>query len=439
MVTQLADAISVDEGNLPSDRNPTNPPHTTVGIAQSGFGSLHINWGADNGDAKHLAFAKDGNGHVIGPDLKSDGVTLLYEIHTPSDSPGNEQIVAYKAGDPTHTPVFSITLYEDGSGGYAYVQYQNIDQSGQGADTSAITFNIVAYDADGDSVGQALTINVKDDIPTAGSTSLAVDEDDLSTGNADVQDGDNLANPSPTVISDHLAITGGADGVKSLTFLAMSGHTVETTGGAAITMNHLALTYVWVNGTLYATTDAGHPSDANSAFKVTITDASTGAYTFTLLHNVDHPLTDDSAAAPVKTAFEDNLDISLTFTVTDGDNDSTTGSLTINIDDDVPVILSPDSGSTTEANIATSAVAHGSLGIHFGADGPAAPAAPASSGTPHTINFNDAQNGALPGGNYTHDGFTFHTDQGIAERGRSRCPEGHPDVWQRDQRREQRQ
>ena len=47
--------------------------------------------------------------------------------------------------------------------------------------------------------------------------------------------------------------------------------------------------------TLYATTDAGHPSDANSAFKVTITDPSTGAYTFTLLHAVDHPLTDDSA------------------------------------------------------------------------------------------------------------------------------------------------
>ena len=71
--------------------------------------------------------------------------------------------------------------------------------------------------------------------------------------------------------------------------------------------------------------------------------------------------------------------------------------LSINIDDDIPVILSPDNGSTSEANIATAtAVAHGSLGIHFGADG-AAVTVPSSGGTPHTINFDDAHNGTLPG------------------------------------------
>ncbi len=309
--------------------------------------------------------------------------------------------------------MFAITLYESGNGGYAYVQYQNIDQPGASTDTAQFSFNIIAYDADGDSVKQTLTIQVKDDAPTAGNTSIAVDEDNLSTGNADVQDGDDLANPSPTVINGHLSFTAGADGLKSLTFETMTG-AVQTTGGAAVTMGHVALTYVWVGNTLWATTDAAHPSDANSAFKVTITDPSTGAYTFTLLHAVDHPLTDDSAAAPVKTSYEDNLDINLTFTVKDGDNDTKTGTLSINIDDDSPSILSPEGGATSEANIAGgTATAHGSLDIHFGADGPAA-TVPSSGGTPHTINFDDAHNGPLPGGNYTHDGFNFHTNQGIA-------------------------
>ncbi len=158
-VTALADTLSVDEGNLPGDRNPT--AHSPVGIAQSDFGSLHINWGADNGEAKHLAFAKDEHGNVIGPDLKSDGAKLLYEIQFPSDTPGNEQIVAYKDGDPDHTPVFMVTLYESGNGGYTYVQYQHIDHTGEGTDTSQFNFNIIAYDADGDSVQQTLTIKVK--------------------------------------------------------------------------------------------------------------------------------------------------------------------------------------------------------------------------------------------------------------------------------------
>ena len=144
--------------------------------------------------------------------------------------------------------MFSITLYESGNGFYAYVQYQNIDHSGPDADPTQFQFDIIAYDGDGDSVhADADDQRHRRRADLLRSTSLAVDEDDLATiGNADVQDGDNLANPSPTVISDHLAITGGADGVKSLTFIPMNGHAVETTGGAAVTMNHLALTYVWL-------------------------------------------------------------------------------------------------------------------------------------------------------------------------------------------------
>jgi hypothetical protein len=62
----------------------------------------------------------------------------------------------------------------------------------------------------------------------------------------------------------------------------------------------------------------------------------------------------------------------------------------------------------------TPSTAHGSLGIDFGADGAAPSAASGSGGAQHTINFDDAHNGTLPANTYSHDGFRFHTDQGIA-------------------------
>ena len=38
----------------------------------------------------------------------------------------------------------------------------------------------------------------------------------------------------------------------------------------------------------------------------------------------------------VEAAFEDNLDLQFGFTITDGDNDTASGTIWINIDDDVP-------------------------------------------------------------------------------------------------------
>ena len=165
VATAPGDTVSVNEANLPSDANPS-------GHTQAAVGFLHINWGADNGDAKHLAFVKDADGHVVGPALTSDGVQLDYVIRFPSDSPGNEQIVAYKHGDdPDTNPVFSITLYEQGHGYYAYAQYQNIDHSAQGTDLDVLNFNVIATDDDGDSIQTSITVNVTDDVPHAVLTS----------------------------------------------------------------------------------------------------------------------------------------------------------------------------------------------------------------------------------------------------------------------------
>src|SRR4029078_6764501 len=87
------------------------------------------------------------------------------------------------------------------------------------------------------------------------------------------------------------------------------------------------------NGTLEAGDRQG--------FTFTITDTSTGAFTFTLLDQLYHPAHDDQATVPVETAFEDNLALQLAsavqFSDKDGDIITLSGDLTINVLDDIPI------------------------------------------------------------------------------------------------------
>jgi T1SS-143 domain-containing protein len=331
VITAAADVVTLDEALLLTDGNPG-------GITQANVGFLHISWGADDGAAKHLAFVKDGNGQVIGPALTSDGVALDYFIREASDSPGNEQLVAVKHGDDPNVDsnlVFSITLYEQGSGYYAFALYQNIDHA-PGADTSTLNFGIKAYDSDGDAVQTALTVKVTDDVPHALSNApLAVDEDDLSAGNHDTTSpGDDAASAS---LSGTLGFTAGADSPATVSFLPLGGAAVVDANGHPVTSGGLALTYFWVAGTntLYASTDG---TVGGAAFKIEVTNPSTGAYSFSLLGQLDHPGHDDPGVAGTQTAYEDNININLTYTVTDFDQDTATGTLSISIDDDMPII-----------------------------------------------------------------------------------------------------
>ena len=67
-------------------------------------------------------------------------------------------------------------------------------------------------------------------------------------------------------------------------------------------------------------------------------NTTTGAYSVVQNAVVSHPLGND----------ENNVSFDLSYRVTDGDNDTATGKLTINIDDDTPK-ANPDAGSVTES------------------------------------------------------------------------------------------
>jgi T1SS-143 domain-containing protein len=207
----------------------------------------------------------------------------------------------------------------------------------------------------------------------SGSAAVAVDEDDLSgplsVGNNDVQSGDDLPVGGLPSVTGTLAFSVGADEPADITFVAMHGQQVTGTysdnSTGQIESQGRALYYFYDSAThtLYATwvvpADFATGDPANhAAFSVHITDPTSGAYTFTLLDQLDHlpnggsseePPTDDefpseqlltAARDQVQSeggAFEDNIRLNITYTVTDDDGDEVSGTVSFDVDDDVPV------------------------------------------------------------------------------------------------------
>ena len=134
----------------------------------------------------------------------------------------------------------------------------------------------------------------------------------------------------------------GPDGVGSVTFAAMQGHT-----GFVGTE---AVTYSWDGAT--DTLTATGPRGALFTVEVNHT---TGDYTATLQENVLH----DPPVAGQPEAYENNAYVQrLLYTVTDADGDHVNGTLNIRINDDSPVVFDQQTPSPVE----------GILGA-FGADG----------------------------------------------------------------------
>jgi T1SS-143 domain-containing protein len=147
VVSAAADTGHVSETGLPG--------------VSSGFGSLHVNLGADN-KATHVEIGRDGNGQpVINPGLTSDGVPLEYLVRTTNGV--DQEIVAFKHGESADNPVFIVSVLHPGS--FATTLFQNLDHP---AGSDPLTLNLVArvYDGDGDYVDQPFSVVVNDDVPT---------------------------------------------------------------------------------------------------------------------------------------------------------------------------------------------------------------------------------------------------------------------------------
>jgi hypothetical protein len=185
-----------------------------------------------------------------------------------------------------------------GTGGATLVQFSLTGEEGNvtsGAETTGPSFG---------AVDTFKAVSTPDGIPTAGETAADLDEDGL------VDEGEG-----------HMAITTGTlphdfgpDGAGSISLASMNGTTGEL--GTEI------VTYSWdaATNTLTASSERGE------IFTVVV-DPATGAYTLELLQNVLHTPGDG----------ENDASVVLTYTVTDGNGTSATGTLTISIIDDTPM------------------------------------------------------------------------------------------------------
>lgn len=233
----------------------------------------------------------------------------------------------------------------------------------------------LSYEFDNPAAGDLFPsegLSSENDLPTAGDLAIFLDEDDISyregedvrevawfddflsavgypggyydNGNNDLADGDDLPQNSPTTMVGTLNFSYGRDGMGNIQFELPSAEL--TSGGLPIQYwmsadGHTLVGYVQQG---FEFPDEGQEersevfriseeSYVKVIFSAEVTNVATGGFAFTLYGPLDHP--DGST--------EDNLTVPFRFTVTDGNGDSVTGTLTVNIDDDSPLVAADSS------------------------------------------------------------------------------------------------
>ncbi|MET3898966.1 T1SS-143 domain-containing protein [Devosia sp. UYZn731] len=368
----------VEEEALPHGNNDASPLDVEVDGVIANLGpigseigaSLNIAWGNDNGNSavnggyngtqvmgdRSVVFAS-GNGAarvLTAPEvaglvsasntngaitLTSHGQPLVYTLSA------NGTVITASAGGQ---PVFSVTLSDQSSlfssGSYTFKLLGTLDHpiAASGAnneDVLSLKFNFTARDGDGDQGAGNFTVRVIDDSPVIGSVAQL---------NVSEVTSDAFANTfiTQTPANASLNIHWGADGAKTdgLVFTTQSG-TVD-----GLTSNGMQIAYTVAGNVL--TASAG----AREVFSVTLN--SDGTYSFVLKDNIDHA-----------SGRNDKL-LSFGFQATDADNDTATGTFSVNIKDSVPLLLAgaADAGTITESVLPQVSYTSGSLNVDINAD-----------------------------------------------------------------------
>lgn len=341
-----AETVSVDEDGLTGGN--TQPAIGDLpGAATSATGSLSISWGADDNNSgsadRSVAFFGISNGQNATSNaglLTVDGAQVKLWVV------GNT-VYGYTGSNPANgsTPpsagsqVFTVSLSDLSAGSYTFNLLKHLDHpAGNNENDIALSFGYRATDADGDvTATSTFTVTVNDDSPvTTGAITAAtvLDDDAFAGGNAG--GADDVTNATSATGAAGALFSAGADGFKSVTLGSITAfnaiyndangvaHQESVTWGSANVSNGVT---TWtaigaVSGTTVATLAIG----AN------------GSYTFTTSKPLVHP-----AAG----ANEENLSLTFNYTVTDGDNDPATGSLTVNVNDDTPVSQGIVTAATT--------------------------------------------------------------------------------------------
>ena len=212
------------------------------------------------------------------------------------------------------TGQLAFNLSVDGSGKVTLDQLRAIEHPTSDPDevkflgSGHISLTLTVTDKDGDHTSGRLdigkVISFKDDGPSISANAVVQLDDDALAGGIAGGTGDD---PNAVNVSGILGHSFGADGAGSIQWLtsgAPGGYTYEAGAGGSLLVKQAGVTVLTVT--------------LNSA---------TGAYSVTQNAPIKHADGND----------ENNATFTLSYRVTDADQDSVDGSLTINVDDDTPV------------------------------------------------------------------------------------------------------
>ncbi|MDG9929661.1 MULTISPECIES: retention module-containing protein [unclassified Pseudomonas] len=356
-------------------------------VATGGPGTLGalVNFGADGPGGFGLSGSPAAIASLQAQGLTSGGSALAYSVA------GN--VLTASAGGAV---IFTLQVGADGS--FVFTLVGQLDHPlANGDDNELLPLPIdfsgvlTAVDGDGDSVGAfgagSFVINVEDDVPQfgagAGAVAARVHEDALTLGAGAPHQGNLEGGQTVSASGGPGSLTAlvnfGADGPGSFGI----GGNLASLAVQGLSSGGIALTY----------SQAGNVLTASAGAQVifTLTVGADGSWSFVLRGPIDHPLANgvDSEDLPGL-----GIDFSGILFATDGDGDPLAGfpvgSFTIDIEDDVPVLVggarpviggvvhedvlpggNPEGGGQTST---LSSATGGSLAglVSFGADGPGA-------------------------------------------------------------------
>ncbi|WP_292390458.1 hypothetical protein [Mesorhizobium sp.] len=261
------------------------------------------------------------------PALTSGGVTVTYAVvgNTLTASAGANTVFTFVLNGTTGAWTFTLAD-----------QLDHPTLNGLSGDDTEndLTINLSsilrAADADGDTAAaaaNALIVTVDDDTPTASQAQQTgtVDEDGVPGGIAGGT-GDVAGEATQATGSVAPLFNSGAD--APLAFSLNS----NTSGLPALTSGGVTVTYAVVGNTL--TASAG----ANTVFTFAL-DGTTGAWTFTLADQLDHPTLNGLPGDNTENDLTINLSSILRATDADGDTvAAAANALVVTVDDDTPTI-----------------------------------------------------------------------------------------------------
>src|SRR4029077_1066696 len=291
--------------------NPDTPANP-AGAATIATGTLAglVSFGADQPGTITLSPTTSG----LPQNLTSIGAPVVYNVT------GNLLTAFVDSGpaglDAGDRQVFTLQITNPATGAYTFTLLDQLDH-GLGTndtDEALIAINLssilVATDADGDflPLTGGFIISVENDIPvqTAATVAQTVYEDLLAGGNPDTP-----ANPAGAAT----IATGTLAALVSFGAAQPGTNTLSTNpaGLPALTSNGQAVVYNVTGNLLTAYVDSGATVGVldgtdRQVFTLQITDTSTGAYTFTLLDQLDHGLlTNDNDEALIAINFSSIL------------------------------------------------------------------------------------------------------------------------------------